>query len=819
MTSWPSSQAKRGISFGAIALAVLAAACSNKGASDGGGDGGLADICNSQSDAQSDTACQLQNGKQATYYIDHQGKTLWLGFTLPSQLTSTSLLSIQAGYDPKIGTPVQLAIDVVTAAGSAIVPRVADDHGASAPKELQILNQLPSSVAGQMIFILCSDDTGQHFDAKHPFFITASVVTDTDPNQAGVPTPVNLAAGSGGVQTNAPGNPGVLSTPGRVDEYSITIPGGITRPILYFSITVPSEAADGGLLSPPINYLMGYQLYDCASQTAHACAGSGSPPVPTGNLVTQDHMPNQLLAVNLDSARLVNSGDTYLLEVAGWQDPSNSTPVQGDLRAQYQLLVSVLSDSDPYDDPANPYQVSGLSLNGGPLTLSGGRLVHQAQVDLFAVPITASGNNSRIHYTFTPSPPGTVGRFPALSEFNPVRTADFFVPVPPTTGSAPYANCEQDCNTCPSDCANLTGTAPCLVNAYCEADGGPFCVYSYRQEDPADYSNLQNFEGIIPVKAGTSQIYLSYQDQGGKWADDAPYTLTLDWKDEGSENQGAYHMSETSALSGGTLTADVPASGSFPAPHAGATPLQGLLSVGNTLTSGNVATVHGVNDYDAIPSTLDVWQLSLPSVPGAATLGETWELQWQVQDSNGGSPPMELAVTPMFCSGGTCSSPQTQDPFDGLQQLIYQQGIISTWYRGYAVTWDQSTTLNPGYTTDTVQAGACYCFQPSYASDGTFYLFVQGFDRQSYADAKYTLTTAVTTYPQATPDGGSCPWTGGGIPDGGSTPNVEGCRMAAPSCGNTGDSCVANAQCCSQSCNLLGGQGSTGGFPTQGACN
>ncbi len=803
-------------------LAVLGCSTSPAGKPDGAQ---LPDICNSQSDAQSQSQCQLQPGKQATYYIDHLGKELWLGFTLPQQLTAQSLLTIQAGYNPQLGSPVQLAISGVSTSGAPVFARVADDHDPGPPGALNIIVPAPTTLAGQMIFLLCTDDGNSHDDPVNPFYITANVITDPDPNQAGVPTAVTFSANTSGVQESSPKPQGVISTPGRVDEYSIGVPSGVQRPVMYFSITVPSEQGDGGILSPPINYLMGYALYDCGTQTAAACAGT-PPAEPTGTIVASDHMPNKLLVVNLDDALLVNAGDTYLLEVAGWHDPSSVVPVQGDTRVTYQLDVRVLPDTDPYDDPSSPFQVSNLSLNGSSVTLSGGSLNHASQIDVFSVPLSAQGKNTRIHYKFKPGTAGS-GRFPPLPEYAPVRVAAFYTPVPATAGADPGANCRTDQNTCPNDTANLLANAPAGVQQdYCEADGGPYCLYSYRQEDPTDFSNLQNFEGIIPVQAGTSQVYLNYQDQGGKWADDVSYTLTLTWLDEGPENQGAYHWYETTALSGGTLTSDVPPSGNFPAPPTGATTLQGVFTLGNSLTPPNDpgpgnGKVHGTNDYDAIPSTLDVWALDIPSLPLGPTVGETWELQWQLQNGPGGQPPLSIAVTPFVCVGGTCQTPESADPFTGLNaSIIYQQGQIHDWAGAPATTWSQSTTANAGFVTDTVQAEGCYCFDPGAVQNGKFYLFVQGYDRQSYDDAQYVIQTAVTTYPQALPDGGTCPVTDGGIPDGGTTPIwTSGCQMekGEPGCGGQGASCNTNADCCSLSCNIANPTPTGGNL--SGSCN
>jgi hypothetical protein len=820
-------------------VAVLFAGCSGKGTPDGGTGSAPPNICNAQSDAQTETQCQLTlAAPPACFYMDHVGKTLWLQATMPATLNAQSLLEIEASYSPSSGSPVELSLDVVTAA-QASVASGQNLHDPGAPGPINIVTTPPASLAGQPVFFIITDASNTHYDINNEFCVTVNVVQDPDQNQAGVPTAVTLSAGAGGVQTNTPPATGVLSTPGRVDEYSFTVDASIANPILYLSVVVPPNP-DGGVLVPPIAYLMGYTLYDCgpsASASATSCAGNPPTVLPEGSVTATAHMPNVFLPVDLATSLLVKPGDMYVVEIAGVSSSEGDTgTVPGDIRVQYDLTLEEMPDLDPYDGTSTsgaPTPVAP-SLGGAAVTFSSGRLSYVPQIDSFAINLPAQSANTRIQYLITPGTSGT-GRFPALPDAQP-RIATLSIPVPASTGTDPGQACNDDYDTCPNDTPNLSvgGPASGLPEEFCELDGGPQCLYSYRQEDP-DFPQLGNFEGIIPVKAGTTLINFAYEWQGGQGADDVPYTLSFTWLPEGAENQTPpYHWTPATAIQE-TLYADVPTSGSFPVPPAGATTLTGTFTIGDSLTDNSVATVRGINDYDAVPSTLDIYQLNFPSVPNTTGNGATWELQWSVQNSGpGGTPPVTLEVAPFFCTVAdgttTCMTQESPDPFAGLALLDYNTSG-GTWYGQMATVWDQ--TVTGGYTVDTVEPGGCFCFQPSYLSNGSFLLYVIGVNRTAYVDANYTITTAITTYPQSNGDGdgGICQWSDAGIPDGGTEPITTGCQMVpSAGCGGGGSQCLAAASCCSQSCNFLNpcppgtmnnnlGDGGYCGLPGYGYCN
>ncbi len=414
-------------------------------------DAGMAipDICNAQSDAQSQAQCQLTlAAAPVCFYMDHVGKTLWLGVTMPATLTAQSLLTIEAGYDPKGGSPVELSLNVVSATQASLA-NGENLHDPGAPGPINIITTPPAALAGQQIFLIFTDASGTHDDTHNQFCVDANVITDPDPNTAGVPTQITLGPGSNNVETNTPPATGDLSTPGRVDEYYFTIDSTINRPILYFSITVPPEP-DGGVLTPPIAYLMGYNLYDCgpaSSANAGTCAGNPPTTAPGGSVAGTNHMPNVFIPVDLATALLVKPGEMYVLEVLGFNSNNNDTnTVPGDIRVTYDLTVEEMPDLDTYDG-TTPTAVTP-SLGGAAVTLNSGRLSYVSQVDSFAINVGGQAVNTRIHYLITPGAAGS-GRFPALPSTAP-RITTVAAPVSAALGPTRAASASTTTTPAPT---------------------------------------------------------------------------------------------------------------------------------------------------------------------------------------------------------------------------------------------------------------------------------------------------------------------------------------------------------------------------------
>jgi len=790
--------------FPLVCFSVLlgSAACNSGGASDGGGDGGLQDICNDAGSALASKACELNvtildGGPGADaglncqqFYIDHVGKQLWLWFDVPPTVAPHSLFEILAGYLPNATTPVQLQINVIDsdqihslASGTA--------NATGAPKPIQLLLQIPDGGAGAQYFVEATDASNQHDDVHHPFEICASLFPDPDRNIPGVPTPVTLSAAAGnGLQTGSClGAPctGVLTVEGRVDLFSVTIPA-INRPILYVNLTAPTTS-----LAPPVAYLGAFQILD-----------------PNGQIVYQNNVANVDLALDLSTAQLVKPGLTYTIQVVGLNPTGGGFGVAGpgDPRLTYALTANVMPDEDqnePDDtiSQAHPVQFT----TPGTSQMITGRLAYVGDKDWYEIQIPPTTNNAtRLLYKITTTTNG--GRYPPILDTvgGTLPNPDRAIELTNAIAGGPAA-CLDDTNQCPQDPLLTAGSpADLLRTSLCSgglnSDGGSLCLLSFREEgmsELAGFKNLENFEGIIqipPTSAQGATFYLDYQSYGGTYCDDLDYTLQLDWEAEGPENSTGYHSTIATAIPYGTLTA-----GTFPDPPMGMSPPNGVSGV---ITAGygylqnpdylngldlTVETppydVRGPSDYDAVPSTTDTYVVDFPaSYVSSPGYGATWELSWDLTGGAAG-PAEDLLIQVQFCTlvDGilSCDATGPSGPSGLSGAFGYTPGDYDPWWR----------MVDPAYVTayippifglngNTVLAepSGCFCFNPAFLAAGKFYITVLGADRTAWTDTGYTLNMGITTYPQSfTLDGGadpnpiSCPYTpvftDGGIGDAG----------------------------------------------------
>ncbi len=510
------------ISFVCCLALVGSAACNGTGASDGGTGGGLQNICNDAGEALLDKACELNvtilDGGPGgdgglvcqQYYIDHVGKKLWLWFDMPGTVAPQSLFEIFAGYTVPT-TPVQLQLNVFDSNVTTKLDTVVA-NATGKPKPIQLLLVIPDGGAGAQYFVVASDAAGLHDDVHSPFEICASLFPDPDRNVPGVPTPVTLSApGGNGLQTGTClGAPctGNLSVEGRVDTFTLTVPTGIARPILYVNLTGPTTS-----LAPPVAYLGAFTIKDSNNQVVY------------GNYVA-----NVDLALDLSTAELVKAGETYTIQVLGLAPdsvsgfPDDPSEGPGDPRLTYTLTANVMPDLDqnePDDNVAAAHPVPFTSV--GSLQTVTGRLAYRGDQDWYAIQIPAMpGKATRLHYKITPTTNG--GRYPPIFDVigtNPLPTPDRSVEL--TNLVASQTACLQDQLQCPED----TLTAPpssqldLLHASLCSgSDGGALCLLGFREEGTsalAGFKNLQNFEGIIqiPPQAGPSTFYLDYQSFSG----------------------------------------------------------------------------------------------------------------------------------------------------------------------------------------------------------------------------------------------------------------------------------------------------------------
>jgi hypothetical protein len=773
---------------------VTLAACSSSGSNPDSGSGPVPDICNALPDGGLDTLpdggglhpeCQLTLGEQSSctdnpshgcYYIDKAGKQLWLSVDIPASTSPKTLFHLTASYAVP-STPVQLAVNILGANGSTSLATGLDNHQSGKPQAIDVV--LPYSAfgtAGSPLYIQCTDASLLHYDDRAPFQIYVETIPDPDPNTPGTPTAVSFSAASGaGVSTgtcNGAACTGVISVTGRVDEFQLSFPTATTPyQILYFDITAPSST-----LTPPVAYNLAYQLLDAQ-----------------GALIATDSALSPYQDVNLATARLIDHPAPYTLKVFAFTPPNATAPSPGDLRQTYTIDLRVLSDVDAQEQGAtvnNSYQTAAPvnfaagDLDGAPKTVTG-RLSYVADVDWFAVTLPATANATRLHYKVTPTING--GRFPAIPPNLPAdRTVVVTNPIAAATPEIAQEICTANPATsqCPVD-INGAPDAVQLQQTLCnQGDAGALCLFSRRLETPPisgndGWPNLKNFEGIVPVQPhpGSSVVYyIDYQSREGTYADDFDYTLTLWWESEGAENAAGYHWDFGTAIpfsmpvdTGGAHFPDP--SGVPGASRSGAITLGHLYGKDTNPTDTPVDSIYAPSDYDAVPSTIDTYELDFPA-GAAATFpyGATWELQWELTGFNGTTPPLALGLQVSFCDGtiagdAGCNLLTIGSFENGGNGLAYDTLPSDDWYNYNASytgdlepNWDMQTGTNS--VTITARPYGCFCMQENFLQSGKFYVQVVGLDRTAYQDVSYTLSTALAPYPQSFgADGGSftCP--------------------------------------------------------------
>jgi len=656
------------------------------------------DKCNSADDARNVPECQLQLGVEKVEYIGLQGDVDWYSVTLPTGLTSRSLLHVSAGYSAP-ATAVNLSVNV-------------------------LLNGTQS--IGLMIMV--QDQSGKNFDWRNPYTLKVEVVDDPDTNEPNDTTPTPLPLNNTGAALVGTAT-GFLATTDDVDEFSLAIP--TDDQVLYLSVTGPAQTTP-----PP--YRMSYTMIDA-----------------TGTPVAQGVMSNAYIAIDLATARRMSKG-TYTLQLTGyhWMPDQH---IAGDLALRYTVMAMLIPELDTNEpnETIDTAKAQTLSSPGATASIKG-RLGEVPDADWYAFDLPATTHQTVFYYHLTPG--SASGRFPALP--GPLdRQLRVFTEV---TKGANTAEQQNNCVTDPSVCPkrdDATDDMLATVADYCSLST-PRCMWSGRQED-LKYDKLRNFEGAIPVAAhtGTVRYYVLVEDSGNDWADDVEYTLDVTWRDDADEtSRFSGTQEQTISMS---MIMDGAAS-TFPAPPTGSNyELNGTLSYGNGYWRNN-DPLHGEgvrahDDYDAYSSDSDRYELVFPSGL-AAPLDQTWELQWEVEkDGPNGSAPFDLALDVEFCdgsqgAGGTCNSVN--------RTLGYTGGDLGSWHSAGVMGAPFQPVYSQLDMTDRVQVTAlawgCFCIEPRFVQAGHFYVKVVAVDRNGYADVKYHVRTALTAYPKPY-NGGMCP--------------------------------------------------------------
>ncbi len=761
----------------ALALAATLGACSGKptcnpdtmDCPDDGGGGLPPDICNTQQEAESDSRCQLTPcadagaGIGCDYcYISFSGdQDFWLA-PLPSAPTASTLLHIYGGYGAP-ATAVNFAVTVLKEDGTTAVTRKVDHHGQAMPGPVDII--LPfndpkladlQGVAGAKVLLLVGDEASTpipNFDVRSPYSIGFCMEQNPDthePNDTpATATPVPLAAGANGPQGQVQG---YLATENDVDYYSFDASAAAGK-IIYLHVTGP-------VVPPFPNYRLEYTLFD-----------------PNGVPIANDVMANQLLQIDLATARKVVTPGTWQLKLDGYQSPNGMmTPVPGDLNVQYTVDLEILDELDTNDTPANDTSATAKVITMGLNSSNGlqGRLSYVPDPDWFRLDLQPTSSAGVIHYKLTVDP--GPGRFAPLTRQGHVedRQVRLVAAVPGVDYATQVMACTNDNGVCPKgyDGAINTNQAIQLVSSICkgitDADGGllvpPMCLWAERDQDPG-FSNYRNMEGEIPVDphpGAVASYFIVAQDDENDFADDRVYTLQVSYEDDPDETMrdGLPYRTTTSTLASGGSVSNPPAAGQ----------LSGELSFGygrivtndpgnpdaisNYINSG--MGVRGFQDYDAVPNDYDRFEIDFP---GGLTGDQTWELQWDVDDLDGGGPPGDLALEVSFCNSATLADGGCNGP---TPVLVYSGDRIQPWY-GQSLTDRQvlySQADNGAATTTTAEAIGCFCYESQYVAQGKYFVNVAAANRTNNNRIRYRVRQGYSAYPASySLDGGTvaCP--------------------------------------------------------------
>ncbi|MCA2980282.1 MAG: hypothetical protein INH37_18585 [Myxococcaceae bacterium] len=708
-----------------------------------------ADRCNSLDEARSDPACELTLCQDRGAFLseppDRSADGGFYAVTLPGGLTPRSLLSVRGGYGGVPQTPITFSLNVLRegADGGLQTLASANDQrvGAAQPRSVEVIR--PFSESNARLFLRVSDVGGvtpPRVDNRNPYRVSVCVQDDPDSNEPNdqAPTPLTLSAVNGLRQGAASG---YLATNDDLDAFSFSVTG--TRQLIY--LRVSSTAMN---LTPSLPYRLAFALKN-----------------PAGMPIAEGVMDNPFMQVDLSTARLAAAEGSYRLEVFGYRQPNQMTPVPGDLRLRYDVEVRVMPDLDASEGPMGndtPATARSVSLALGTPTTLTGRLAFVPDPEWFRLTLPGRSGPAVLRYELLP--PGGPGRYPPLAM---IPTRQLRVAQEVTTG-ATIADRQTACATradvCPRSFDDPVSGPGQLVNALCRGPGidPPQCLLAERNEEYQlpPFRTLKNFVGAVPVPPGVTSLLLSFGDSGKgrvKYADDREWSLRVVLEDDPDEAMRA--MVPTVTL--------------------GAAPVEvsGVLThgYGRTLAFRDLNEgqgIRGPNDYDATETDRDAFRFT--SSPAMAD--QAWQLEWTLGNADGGARPAgTVALELRFCEGA--SLPDGGCP-GRTSVLAPRFDAFTPWYlplelANRRVQFTQTQQGNA--TVIRVEPVACLCVAQRLLSSGAFLMSVVAVDRTGNEPIPFRVRQSLGAYPAtfANPDGGatplSCP---GGLPDAGG-----GCRF------------------------------------------
>ncbi|WP_342379138.1 hypothetical protein NVS55_06905 [Myxococcus stipitatus] len=761
-----------------LALLALTACSSGGGGNEDAGTSTVTDVCNSREEALTLPECELKPGEPLERFLVREGETRegdqdWYRIVLPANTSARTLLNVNGVY-LAASTAVQLSVSVLeplAAGGETSLAKKDDKHGQGAPKPVDMVIPLRDDLKGKTLLVLVQDApqvaSQPKFDARNPYRLTMNVLEDKDTNEPNdalaAATPVVLSGAAGARAGTASG---YLSTDNDVDRFTFDLAVG---EVAYVNITAPDQGAVP-------NWRLSYKLLRPGFLTKEEKEDEGEvlPAVRPGVLAT---------------ARKVKHAGKWMLVVQGYRGRTGADVAQGDVSQGYTVDIRSLSEQDPNDSKAQPNdsvsfpEQRGLaSASPASSTSFKGRLGHMGDQDWYAVNLPSSNVPTRLRYKMTPLATG--GRYPPLPG-NPDRQV---VVVTAVTTGANLDEWRTNCVSKPEVCPKGYSENPdivSLVEGFCLGREQPtsLCLHSLREETVANplFTNLGNFQGLLPVPPHGAPVtyFFNVQTDGTKWADDKDYQLDVTWEAEDADEVSRYGGLETEQ----PVSRPMASTTAHPAPPDTAEySVSGKLSHGyGRLRNGqdrvNGFGVRGPTDYDAVPSDVDSYLFTLPSV--ASPEDRAWLVQWEIQKQQDGGTPHGIALDLTFCDGDAtgadggvqdagipgCAAVRVGSRGQALT-LGYRSDALRAWHTRPA---DPLSSLQPQYTLEeranstvvTLAPYACGCLERRFMRGGKMRVEVSASERRSYEDVNYTLRTGYGDYPTSySRDGGatvSCP--------------------------------------------------------------
>ncbi len=688
------------------------------------------DYCNTPEEALSDMehcvlplSCGIDAGKlEYIQPVDGGGADQdWYSTSFGANVNARTLLRVSGGYVTP-STPVALSVTVLQEGGTMSITRVVDDHGAGAPKPIDIT--IPYTVPNSKLLFLVADKGGRTpaaFDVRSPYFISVCTQDNPDMNE-----PNDQAdAGTGGTPIMIPQSgmeltgtqSGYLATDNDIDRFIIDVPANMPGPrnILYVHVTTPME------LTPPPPYRLSFTLFD-----------------PNGVPIAEQVTLNAFLKADLATAKLVKIPGRYSLVVRGYKpNPNDPTVVPGDLRQRYDVTVRVLRDEDMHeaDDTMAEGEARATMLGVGNSLTVVGRISYVPDPAYVVVDLPPNAGHSTLYVRLTEAM--GAGRFAALAgrKDRQLRITTAIAGMGAMDGPS---RCKADPVACPKGYTQSETTLQSLVSQVCDstADAGVGqCLWMERNlnDQTTNFANLRNMQGTIPIAphAGNQRVYIIVGDDGSNWADDVDWTLFV--RSDADPDEARFTAG--------------PVMGALPGQ------VSGVITYGQgrsldydlgecTARPDTCRGIRAPNDYDAVVTDLDPFEFPLPSA-----MDETWGLSWDLAKVDGGSLPGELLINLGFTTGD-----------GGVKNVStgYVSDNFSPWY-SQALTdrifgWDRQDMGS--FVRVTARPNQCLCLAGAHTRLSMTLGLV---DRNDYSPLNYTVNQTTSGWTGIFPGDGGVP--------------------------------------------------------------